>query len=174
MTLLARLFGTKPDPRDALEPLWRWTVATARQPRWYQGGTLGGGVADSVSGRFDMVVHVLALVMLRAEAGPDAAERTARLTELFVAEMDGQLREEGVGDVVVGKRVGKLMEALGGRLAALRGSAGDAAAREAAVRRNITYRPDGGEPALVAADLTALEARLAAASDAAFMAGDIA
>ncbi|WP_423141073.1 ubiquinol-cytochrome C chaperone family protein [Parablastomonas sp. CN1-191] len=169
MTLLARLFGSKPDPREALVPLWQWSVQTARDPRWYR----DGGVADSVSGRFDMVVHVLALVMLRAEHGPDAAERTARLTELFVDEMDGQLREEGVGDVVVGKRVGKLMQALGGRIAALRSSSDDAAAREAAVRRNITFVEGGGDPALVVADLTALEARLAAADDAALLAGQV-
>ena len=46
---------------------------------------------------------------------------SALLTEWFVEEMDGQLREQGVGDVVVGKHVGRLMATLGGRIGALRG-----------------------------------------------------
>ena len=49
------------------------------------------------------------------------------LAELFVEDMDGQLREFGVNDVVVGKRIGKLMSVLGGRLGAYRSAlnAGD-------------------------------------------------
>jgi len=53
--------------------------------------------------------------------------------------MDGQLREQGVGDVVVGKHIGKLMGTLGGRLNAYRDAmdAGEDAMAEA-VRRDVT------------------------------------
>ena len=65
------------------------------------------------------VTAALALVMLRMETDPALAPHTAYLTEIFVEDMDGQLRQSGVGDLVVGKKIGKLMSTLGGRLGAL-------------------------------------------------------
>ena len=140
MTLLSRLFGTR-DPREALRPLWHRTVEISRQPDWYK----ACGVADTLAGRFDMITAVLSLVLLRLESGGKAGE-TALLTELFVEDMDGQLRESGVGDLVVGKHVGKLMEALGGRLGAYRAALaeGDDALAQV-VRRNVTLA-EGAEP----------------------------
>ena len=71
--------------------------------------------------------------------------------------MDGQLREFGVGDVIVGKHMGKLMGAMGGRLDAYRaGLAGDRAALDEAVRRNVTLRAGADDPAAVADGLQAL------------------
>src|SRR3546814_18038090 len=66
-----------------------------------------------------MICAVLSLVVLRLEAR-DLRTQSALVTELFVEDMEGQLREFGVNDVVVGKRMGGLMSALGGRLGALR------------------------------------------------------
>jgi len=117
MALLDRLFRRRPtDDHAEVRPLWFATVAAARDPLWYR----ELGVADTVEGRFDMITLVLALVLLRLEREPDQAERSVRLTELFVEDMDAQLRQSGVGDLVVGKHVGKLMATLGGRLGALR------------------------------------------------------
>jgi cytochrome b pre-mRNA-processing protein 3 len=131
-------------------------------------------VADTVAGRFDMVCAVLAAVHVRMESGEGLGEESVLLTELFVHDMDGQLREFGVGDVVVGKHVSKLMGAMGGRLAAYReGLAGDDAALFAAVARNVTLR-DGAGPAAVAAGLRELDARLSRTPDSALLAGEIA
>jgi len=117
MALLDRLFRRRPtDDHAEVRPLWFATVAAARDPLWYR----ELGVADTVEGRFDMITLVLALVLLRLEREPDQAERSVRLTELFVEDIDAQLRQSGVGDLVVGKHVGKLMATLGGRLGALR------------------------------------------------------
>ena len=44
----------------------------------------------------------------------------ADLTDRFIADMDGSLRQDGVGDQVVGKHIGRMMAALGGRLGAYR------------------------------------------------------
>ena len=55
---------------------------------------------------------------------------------MFIADMDSSLRQIGIGDYVVGKHVGRMMGALGGRLAALR-EAEDSAALSGAVERNI-------------------------------------
>jgi cytochrome b pre-mRNA-processing protein 3 len=78
------------------------------------------------------------------------ARRGALLTELFVEDMDGQLRESGVGDVVVGKHIGKLMAVLGGRLGALRAAlaAGDAELVEA--RWSATSLAEGRGPEALA------------------------
>ena len=136
MSLLARLFSTREDPRDGLKPLWHSTVKAAREPGWYT----DCGVADTLEGRFDMVVSVLTLVLLRMENDPMLANQTGPLTELFVEDMDGQLRQSGVGDLVVGKKIGRLMEVLGGRLGAYREAfaANDDGALTSAVRRNTT------------------------------------
>ena len=157
VNFLTRLFGT-PDPREALRPLWHRTVQISREPEWYA----ECGVADTVAGRFDMVAAVLSLVLLRLEEGERLRE-TALLTELFVEDMDGQLRESGVGDIVVGKHIGKLMATLGGRLGAYRealAASGDAALVEA-VRRNVSLNEGTGAQA-VAARLRVLSAGLSA------------
>ena len=169
MSFLKTLFAPKPDDRDAVRPLWHAVVAEARRPEWYA----DRGVADTVAGRFDMVCAVLALVLVRMETGGKLSKETVLLTELFVHDMDGQLREFGVGDVVVGKHVTKLMGAMGGRLRAYReGLAGDDAALFAAVSRNVTLR-EGAGPAAVAEGLRALAARLTRTSDEALLAGRI-
>lgn len=170
MSLLQRLFASKPDPREELRPLYQAIVDEARRPAWYA----AYGVADTVPGRFDMVTAVLSAVLVRMEASPALLARTALLTELFVADMDGQLRELGVGDPVVGKHVGKLVSAMGGRLSAYRaGLAGDNAALSDAVQRNLTFSGTG-DTAGVAAGLRAFSDRLAHTGEGALLAGEIA
>ena len=88
MSFLDRLFVRSPEPREALRPLWHATVVAARDPLWYR----ELGVADTVEGRFDMITLALALVMLRLEREPDQGDAAVRLTELFVEDMDAQLR----------------------------------------------------------------------------------
>ena len=135
MSLLARLFTSRPDPREALRPLWHRTVELSREPALYR----DDGVADTVAGRFDMIAAILTLVMLRLERD-GLAQENVWLTELFVADMDAQLRESGVGDVVVGKHMGKLVSVLGGRLGAFREAlaSADPAQWDAALARNVT------------------------------------
>src|SRR5688500_16197050 len=156
MSLLARLFSSQPDPREALRPLWHRVVELSREPALYR----DDGVADTVAGRFDMITAVLAVILLRLERD-GLADETALLNELFVADMDAQLRETGVGDVVVGKHMGKLMSALGGRIGALREAlASGAAALEAALGRNVTMS-EGQSTAALARRLRAFADKLA-------------
>lgn len=149
MKLFSRLFGPSADPRDALRPLWHRVVEIAREKRWYA----DMGVADTVEGRFDMITAILALVLLRLEDEAELRQASVFLTELFVEDMDGQLRESGVGDVVVGKHIGRLMSALGGRLGAYReglAAADDSVLREAAAR-NVGMMDESQVDALTAA-----------------------
>src|SRR4051812_18630203 len=156
MGVWRRLFGRA--ERDRLAPLYRAVVAEARRPAWYR----DGHVPDTLDGRFDMVAAILSLVLLRLESEGDAARApSAYLTELFVNDMDGQLRQRGIGDIVVGKHIGRMMGALGGRLGAFRGAfaGGDL---DDVIQRNI-YRgvvPAPGALAEVRNGLLALRERL--------------
>ncbi len=166
MSFLSRLLGTAPDPRESVRPLWHRVIELARDSVYYT----DCGVADSIAGRFDMITLVLSTVMVRLEASEMRSE-SALLAELFVEDMDGQLREFGVNDVVVGKRIGKLMSVLGGRLGAYRGAlnAGDLEKLTAAVGRNVTYAQGADEAAGAAAvsdRMLKLSARLARFTDA--------
>lgn len=170
MRLLDRLFPARPDPRDELRPLWARVIALARDPAWYR----DCGVADTLEGRFDMVTAVLALVMARMESAPALAARAAPLAEIFVEEMDGQLRQSGVGDLMVGKQIGKLMATLGGRMGAYRAAVAVGGQQLAqAIHRNVTLA-DASRAEAVANRLRDLAAQLAASDDEALLAGDFA
>ena len=172
MSLFSRLFGSRSDPRDALRPLWYRIVELSRLPEYYA----QCHVADTVEGRFDMVTQILSLVLLRMENSRGLSRQSALLTELFVEDMDGQLRQSGVGDLMVGKHMGKLVSTLGGRLGAMRDAlagGGDDAALAAALARNVTFTADA-DPAALAVRLRALHALLADAADETILSGDFA
>ena len=157
MSFLSRLLGRKPDDRAPVRALWHRIVELARDKEWYA----SCGIADTVAGRFDAITLALSLVLLRMEREPDLIEPSVWLTELFVEDMDGQLRQSGVGDLVVGKRMGKLMSVLGGRLGAYRdGLPRGESTVAGAGSRNGT--PIGGpDPAMGARKALALHARIA-------------
>jgi len=167
MGLFDRLFGKSVDEHAEVRPLWHAIVSVARTPRWYS----ELGVADTVPGRFDAVALVMALVLLRMEREPDLVSKSILLTELFVTDMDGQLRETGLGDMVVGKHVSKLMGALGGRMDALRGALAGTEPMEAALERNVTLN---GDAAGLAAEVRALADLLDTCDAAGLLAGKIA
>jgi cytochrome b pre-mRNA-processing protein 3 len=166
MGFLSRVFGGKRD-RSAMLPLYHAIVAEARRPDWYARAL----VPDSMDGRFDMVALVLSLVLLRFEREGAAGQMpSVLLTEVFIDDMDGTMREVGFGDLVVGKRVGGIMGMLGGRLGAYRD--GD---RRTALIRNV-YRdvpPDDGAVNELVAMSAALEARVGAVPLASLLKGSL-
>ncbi len=171
MSILSRLFGNRQDDRAIVRPLWHRVVELARDKAWYA----DCGVADTVPGRFDMIALVLSMVLLRMEREPELIEASVRLSELFVEDMEGQLRQRGIGDMVVGKHVGKLMGALGGRLGAIREAmAGGEAGLADVVERNTTMSAGGGDPVRIAASLRAFAQKLDALSGEEVLAGGIA
>ncbi|MEQ7874101.1 ubiquinol-cytochrome C chaperone family protein [Sphingomonas sp. ASV193] len=99
--------------RDDAAALYSHLVAEARRPGWYT----AGGVPDTIDGRFRVLATLAALATLRLEAGDEAAVRhSVRLTEAFVDDMEAQLREAGIGDPTVGKRVRALVGSLAKRV----------------------------------------------------------
>jgi cytochrome b pre-mRNA-processing protein 3 len=160
LALLSRLFGERRD-RAVLRPLYDALVAAAREPAWYR----AGGIPDTLEGRFDMLATMVALALIRLEAeGDDAKAESVALTEIFIDDMDGTLRQIGIGDFVVGKHVGKLVGALGGRLGALREALAGRTALEPAVRRNVFRDGPASDAEIewVSARLRRLHERLAA------------
>ena len=171
MSFLKTLFKSEPDPRETMRPLWERTVEIAREKPWYA----THGVEDSVGGRFDVITFVLSLILIRLEEEDGFAPEMAWLTELFVDDMDGQLRELGINDVVVGKHMGKLMATLGGRIGTLRDglSNEDESALADAVERNVQLL-EGADPMVTAAALHVLYQQLRLIAPEAIIAGDIA
>ena len=169
MSFLSRLFR----PRKAgasMRPLWHRVVEIAREPQWYR----EHGVADTVPGRFDAITLVMVLVLLRMEKDEALIPPSVRLTELFVDDMDGQLRQNGIGDLVVGKHMGKLMGVLGGRLGAFREALpqGEAALSEV-IARNVTLL-EGADPLSATRAALALAQTLAETGDGDLLAAKIA
>lgn len=156
MSLLDRLFHRKPDPRMSMQPLYNAIVHRGRAVHWY----VEGAVPDTLDGRFDMIAAILSLVLLRLEEA-DLRHESVWLTELFVDDMEAQLRQIGIGDVVVGKHIGRMVSALGGRLSAYKDGLAPGGDLNAALRRNL-YR---GEPVADAA-VADVEARLRGFADA--------
>jgi cytochrome b pre-mRNA-processing protein 3 len=140
MSLIANLKRLVAGPAP-VDLLYDAVVQAARQPGWY----VDGAVPDTLDGRFDALVLVLALLMLRLEdetAGNPrhkAARLSADLADRFITDMEGNLRQDGIGDQAVPKHMGRMMAALGGRLGAYRAGRSDPAAMADALQRNL-YR----------------------------------
>ena len=84
-------------------------VAQARQPAFYA----GGGVPDTLEGRFGMIVVHMFLVLERLRRDGDNGQVLGRaLLEAFATDMDDSMREIGIGDLSVPRRVKKAAAAL--------------------------------------------------------------
>jgi cytochrome b pre-mRNA-processing protein 3 len=133
LSFLTHIFAGKRE-RESYRPLYEAIVNRGRDRAWYAEGQ----VPDTVNGRFDMIAAVLALTLIRLEAeGERTRSASVLLTELFIDDMDASVRQLGIGDLVVGKHVGRMMSALGGRLAAFRSAIAAGGDLVGPVRRNI-------------------------------------
>lgn len=143
--MLKHLFKTRPGGRIG-DDLYALAVAQARNPAFYT----RLGVEDRIDARFEIyTLHVLLLVMrLRDEDTVRGQETAQTLFDVYVSALDHALREEGVGDISVGKKMRKLGEALYGRMTAYEGPLrqGDAEALAQALARNV-YGADAAEHA---------------------------
>jgi len=123
-------------PRDAEHSVYCEIVAQARQPVFYTDFL----VPDTIDGRFDLIiVHaVLYFRRMRGE-GKDAAEFSQSVFDLFFDDMDASLREMGVSDTRVPKKVKVMGEAFYGRADAYIPAIdeGDAEALAEALGRNL-------------------------------------
>ena len=163
--MLRWMIGRNGSQRTA-QSLYDAIVAQSRLPVFYRDHC----VPDTVTGRFEMIVLHMFLVLERLQAEPgDAAEPAQRLAqalnEAFMANLDDAMREMGVADVRVGQRMHQAAGAFFGRLMAYRKAitapeAGSPDPLAAAIARNILVEVSDG--AAVAARALALYTRTAA------------
>lgn len=161
MLFLKRLFAA---PRFQVEgrELYRQIAVQARLPVFYT----GYGVPDTIDGRFEMLcLHAYALFHRLKGGGADADALAQTVYDAMFADLDGSLRELGVADLGVGRRIKAMTEALNGRIQAFdHALAADEEALRAAIRRNVygTAAPGSDQVVAMAEYLRQLRAGLAA------------
>jgi cytochrome b pre-mRNA-processing protein 3 len=133
--MIFRLFGKDPR-RLVIARLYERVATASRDPGLY----LKLGIPDTVEGRFESLsLHVMLLLRtLRGRPSP-ADEVAADLADALFRDLDASLREMGIGDTTVPKRMKKLAEAFYGRARAYDGSldAGDQTALAVTLGRNV-------------------------------------
>jgi cytochrome b pre-mRNA-processing protein 3 len=129
----------RPLAPGTIEAIYGMIVAQAREPLFYR----SMGVPDTVNGRFDMLLLHMWMVLRRLRQLDGGAGLCQALFDHFCADMDANLREMGVGDLAVPKRMQKFGEAFYGRSAAYDSALaqGDGPLAQA-LRKNIL---DGGD-----------------------------
>lgn len=110
------LLNPRPHERAAFG-LYGQAVAQARLPAWYGPPPDGALVPDTLDGRFDMVGLFVFLLIDRLRTDPDkrGPALAQAVFDAMFADMDQSLREMGVGDLSVGKRVKAMWTAFNGR-----------------------------------------------------------
>ena len=129
------LFPRKRRDRN-IAALYGAIVAQARHPSFYA----ACGVPDTVNARFDMIVLHLVLLLDRIDAEPAPVRAIGQgVFDLFCSDMEDHLREMGVGDLAVPRKMQRVAEAFYGRHAAYRAAiaADDMQFLEGALARNV-------------------------------------
>lgn len=128
----------KKDPSlDAATALYTAAVEQARAPALYA----DFGSPDTVEGRFEHVaLHVYLILRRLKDDAPEVKKVSQKLFDVMFQNMDDSLRELGVGDLSIGKKIRKLAENFYGRVGVYEDAleeGADKTALAAALGRNI-------------------------------------
>jgi cytochrome b pre-mRNA-processing protein 3 len=153
-------------PHGTIEAIYGMIVTQAREPLFYR----NLAVPDTVNGRFDLLVLHLWMVLRRLTPIKGGTVLSQMLFDRFCDDMDGNLREMGVGDLTVPKRMQAFGEAFYGRAAAydLAVAAGEEALAQA-LCKNILNGADIEKARRLAAYAEAAVATLAELDEAALL-----
>lgn len=143
LSALKSFFSPSPLLEEA-HALYVQIVARARDPKFYT----DFGVPDTLDGRFDLIALHLSFELYRLRAQPQTGELMRALQEVFFADMDRSLREMGVSDTGVGKRIKKMTQAFYGRLQVYEIALQNSDSLREALLRNL-YRGGDVNPARV-------------------------
>ena len=160
--MLRNLFRPRPNARLGLD-LYNLAVEQARKPELYT----DLGVADRIDARFELyTLHVLILHQRLKQDGEKGMAAAQLLFDTYVSSLDHTLRELGVGDVSVGKKMRKLGESLYGRMSAYEAPLRDhdAAALSQALAKNV-YESEEAALAQPLADYAIASVKALAAQD---------
>jgi len=125
--------GNAKDDRVRAERLLTTVTAMARQPDFFSEGR----APDTLEGRMELMFLHGALALMRLKADPEEARVAQAFTDLFFRFLDSGLREAGVGDLSVPRKMRSIASSFYGRLAAYEAAVGDETALAAAVGRNV-------------------------------------
>jgi len=125
---------------------WRDAVnAAAREPEPF----LRGWITDTVYGRFNMVALVATLAMRRMrETGSDGRALSQTFSELLFSDFDHALRENGVGDSSIARRIRKMGEEFFGLAKAVDTALAEGGPKQAlakVIQRNIQHDAEKAE-----------------------------
>lgn len=137
--LLSRF--TRPAKRPAHETAFEILAAQARQPVFY---TLGR-VPDTTEGRFELLMLHLFLVLDAVRQHPASGDFTQALFDTAFDQLDWNLREIGVGDMTVGKKIKRMAEIFYGRVTQYQGALAAGQSELAALVGQTLY-PATAEP----------------------------
>jgi cytochrome b pre-mRNA-processing protein 3 len=154
------------------DALYGEIVASARQPTFYS----DWGVPDTPLGRFEMLAVHMFLFLDRAKGIAALGDIAQDMTDEFFKDVEHSLRELGIGDLGVPKRMKKLAKMFYGRAEAYREAlaARDTAALTAALARNIGPGRDiWPEAAHIAAYVEQSSALLATQSEEELLSGRV-
>jgi cytochrome b pre-mRNA-processing protein 3 len=144
--MIFHLFRRTPRDRN-IASLYGTIVAQARAPVFYQ----SYGVPDTVNGRLEMIMLHAVLVLARLEGEAEPLRQLGQgLFDAFCSDMDASLREMGVGDLAVPRRMRGIGEAFYACQAAYRTAlaTADRQPLAAALARNVfagAAGPDGAD-----------------------------
>ncbi|WP_051661346.1 ubiquinol-cytochrome C chaperone family protein [Bosea sp. 117] len=101
------------DGGETIQRLYGAIVAQARDPAFYT----DYGVPDTIEGRFEMIlVHAFALFHRLRDEPEERRALGQKVFDRFCFDMDANLREMGVGDLTVPKKMKRVAEAFYGRV----------------------------------------------------------
>jgi cytochrome b pre-mRNA-processing protein 3 len=110
-----RWFAGRAARKEAAEKIYDAIVAQSRNPAFY----LRCGVPDTLSGRFDMlVIHMFVVLQILKLGGREGQLLAQEIVEAFIREMDTMVRDLGVSDRNVPKEVRKIAQLFYGQLLA--------------------------------------------------------
>lgn len=135
------------------------------------------GVPDTVTGRFDLIVLHLVLLLRRLERTAGSGPALGQLLfDRFCSDLDGNMREMGIGDLAVPKHMRRFGEAFYGRQAAYLAAldAADQQAFENALARNILAEAANGKAACLARYARAVVRELDAEQEDDLLSGEVA
>jgi cytochrome b pre-mRNA-processing protein 3 len=131
--------------------VYRRTAERARAPELFE----ACGIPDSLDGRFDALALHAALMIDRLRREPDGEALAQAFFDAMFHHLDLTLREIGVQDLGVGRRIKVMAEGLHGRALAYRAALAGGSPSLAEVLRRNAY---GGNPPADALPVSRLEA----------------
>lgn len=153
--MFPRLFRRRP-AYDAGTALYRAAAAQAREPAFYR----DAHAPDTVEGRFELyMIHVILIAMRLRGRGRAAGETSQVMFDAFLRGLDDAMREMGVGDLSVGKKMRRLGEAFYGRAKRYDELVGDPVELAAMVRRTLYAEVEGADADAGAVAVAAYAAR---------------